>query len=308
MPSDGRSDLIALFLSGRRPTTLRAYQGDLRDFASFTGHEEPARCAAWLFGLDVGEANHAALRYRNAMAERGLSPATIERRLSMLKALSKMARMVGACSWTLEVEAPKVSKYRDTAGPGDGWHAILEHAREDTSPRGFRDVAILLTLHDLALRRAELINLDLADVEMGAEGPAALWVMGKGRSAKERFTLPRRTADALKRWIALRGPAAGPLFVRMDAGADGDDRGIPRMHVNSIYKLVGASGERAGLERRVRPHGLRHRAITAALDATRGDVRAVAKFSRHSSLDTLQKYDDNRRDLQGQVAAMVAGE
>jgi len=52
---------------------------------------------------------------------------------------------------------------------------------------------------------------------------------------------------------------------------------------------------------------LRHAAITEALDITRGDVRAVQKFSRHRDLRTLTVYDDNRRDLAGEVAKLVAG-
>ena len=54
-----------------------------------------------------------------------------------------------------------------------------------------------------------------------------------------------------------------------------------------------------------RPHGLRHAAITAALDATNGNTRAVQKFSRHRKLETLSLYDDSRTDLGGQVAALI---
>jgi integrase len=42
------------------------------------------------------------------------------------------------------------------------------------------------------------------------------------------------------------------------------------------------------------PHRIRHSAITAALDATDGNVRKVQKLSRHRQLDTLMIYDDNR--------------
>ena len=52
---------------------------------------------------------------------------------------------------------------------------------------------------------------------------------------------------------------------------------------------------------------VRHSAITKALDLTRGDLRAVQKFSRHADVRTIRKYDDNRTDLGGQVAALVAG-
>ena len=55
----------------------------------------------------------------------------------------------------------------------------------------------------------------------------------------------------------------------------------------------------------VRPHGLRHAAITAALDLT-GDLRAVQRFSRHRDVRVLTRYDDNRADLGGVVARTVA--
>jgi integrase/recombinase XerC len=72
----------------------------------------------------------------------------------------------------------------------------------------------------------------------------------------------------------------------------------------AVYALVRGLGEQAGV--RARPHGLRHAAITEALDRTNGDVRAVQRFSRHRKLDTLLIYDDARRDLAGDVARRVA--
>ena len=47
--------------------------------------------------------------------------------------------------------------------------------------------------------------------------------------------------------------------------------------------------------------------MTDALDATGGDVRMVQRFSRHRDLRTLTIYDDNRLDLGGDVARLVAG-
>jgi integrase/recombinase XerC len=50
-----------------------------------------------------------------------------------------------------------------------------------------------------------------------------------------------------------------------------------------VHRIVWALGEQAGLGV-MRPHGLRHAAITEALELTRGDVRAVQRFSRHRDL------------------------
>jgi integrase/recombinase XerC len=52
------------------------------------------------------------------------------------------------------------------------------------------------------------------------------------------------------------------------------------------------------------PHGLRHQAITRALDLGR-DLRDVAKFSRHRDVRTLMIYDDSRRDVGGDIAKML---
>jgi len=52
-----------------------------------------------------------------------------------------------------------------------------------------------------------------------------------------------------------------------------------------------------GTSMRVRPHRLRHAAITEALDLTRADLRTVQRFSRHADIRTISKYDDNRTDL-----------
>ena len=73
---------------------------------------------------------------------------------------------------------------------------------------------------------------------------------------------------------------------------------------SSVYRLVRDLGSAVGVK--ARPHGLRHAAITEALDVTRGDVRAVQRFSRHRDVGVLSAYDDSRQDLGGEVARKVA--
>ena len=77
-----------------------------------------------------------------------------------------------------------------------------------------------------------------------------------------------------------------------------------RLSGMGLYLVVRQLGERAGI--RVRPHGLRHAAITRALDLTGGDLRSVQRFSRHKDVRLLQRYDDNRQDLGGAVARWLA--
>jgi integrase/recombinase XerC len=303
-PSLPTIDLYSAVLSGRNARTVRAYEADYRDFAAFLGVAGPGQALDALISVPHGVANGMALGYRGHLTERGLAPATIARRLSALKSAVRLARQLGRVAWGLDIEAPKVQSYRDTAGPGrTGWRAMLDHAKgAATTPRGRRDLALVRLLHDTALRRAEAIGLDLdhVDLERGV-----IQVLGKGKTGRVPITLPPPTRAALADWIAARGDGPGPLFKRLDRGAE-KGTGDGRLTGRGVHKIVGSLGKASGLSRPVKPHGLRHQAITQALDATGGNVRAVRKFSRHAKLDTLLIYDDSRVDLAGDVARQVA--
>ena len=56
----------------------------------------------------------------------------------------------------------------------------------------------------------------------------------------------------------------------------------------------------------MRPHGLRHAAITTLLDKSGGNIRAVQQFSRHRDVRVIERYDDNRQDIGGQMARLLA--
>lgn len=296
LPSPSR--LVAAFLSGRNPQTLDAYRRDLDDLRAFLRVPTTNDAARVLLAQGPGTANEIALSYRTDLLRRKLAPATINRRLAALRSLVKLARLFGVVTWGLDVESVKAERYRDTKGPGRGGVVRLFGALEgQTTRKAVRDVAVLRLLYDLALRRGEVVGLDVADVDLEA-GTVA--VIGKGRTERVKLTLPEPTKTALSHWITLRGTGSGPLFPSFDRAAKGS-----RLTGRSVARLVKEHGTRAGLGL-VRPHGLRHAAITEALSLTRGDVRAVQRFSRHRDLRVLTVYDDNREDLGGAVARLVA--
>ena len=86
--------------------------------------------------------------------------------------------------------------------------------------------------------------------------------------------------------------------------ADRAHKGSGRLTPSGFYKLLRRFARQAGILVPVSPHRLRHSAITDALDGTKGDVRRVQRFSRHSKIETLFTYDDRRRDDAGELAAM----
>ena len=105
-------------------------------------------------------------------------------------------------------------------------------------------------------------------------------------------------------WLSARGETNPdqPLFCSVNpAYSDG------RLSVNAIYNIVSERSSQAGITKKMSPHRVRHSSITAALDATGGDVRKVQKLSRHSNLNTLMIYDDNRRNHQGEVSDLLDG-
>jgi integrase len=65
-------------------------------------------------------------------------------------------------------------------------------------------------------------------------------------------------------------------------------------------------GKAADLPREVRPHGLRHRSSTPALDSGR-DLRDVRRFTSHRSLEMVLRYDVMRRNIAGEIARDLAG-
>lgn len=292
----GAEGLVERFLAGRTATTREAYRGDVQDFADWLG-AEPAKAVEQLLASAPGQANALVLDYVNHQRNAGRAPSTINRRLAALRSLVKMARMLGLVSWSIEVAGEKAQSYRDTRGPGlQGVRRLLGHISDQEGDKAVRDRAIIRCLHDLGLRRGELVSLDLEHLDLGA---CTLSVLGKGRKGRELLTLPHETTAALDDWIDVRGGEPGPLFVNFDRAGKGQ-----RLSATSVYRLVRGLGDQAGL--RARPHGLRHSAITAVLDLSNGDVRAAQRFSRHLDLRTLRLYDDNREDLGGKMARLVA--
>lgn len=291
--------LLETFFAGRNPRTLAAYRADLESFRAFSGAASTGEASSRLLAGSHGEANGTALAYKAHMTDHGLQAATINRRLAALRSLVKLANTLGMVPWMLSVENVRAQAYRDTRGPGrDGFRSMLDAAQAQRGPKALRDVVLLRLLHDLGLRRGEVVGLDVADLDLAE---SRLFILGKARSQKEPITLPEPTKAALAAWLEVRGTEAGPLFLNFDRAKKGS-----RLTGTAVYYIVSGFGAEAGLT--VRPHGLRHLAITSALDLTKGDVRAVQRFSRHKDVRVLSTYDDNRQDLAGEVARLVAAE
>lgn len=289
-------------LAGRNPRTLRAYLKAYRDLARWSGADVRAALGS-LLADGPGRCNAVLLAYRAHLGGRGLAPATVANRLCALRYYLRVAKTLGRIDWAPEVPGPRVVSYRDTRGPGlDGWKRLWAAAvRAGDRPAARRDRALLRLLHDRGLRRGECCGLDREDFDADPESPAVA-VLGKGQLQKQRLTLNAPTRAALLEWIAARGDWDGPLFVGLDTCRG---RGRSRLDGRSVARILARLSRAAGLARPCRPHGLRHQAITRALDLTGGDVRKTQVFSRHKTVETVMRYDDARRDEGGSITRLL---
>lgn len=288
--------IVSSFLQ-RSANTARAYEGDLEDFTRFLGLETPEQSAAFLFAQGQGKANAIAISYFDHLKEQKKSASTINRRLACLKALVARAQLVGLVPFDLKIPKMTAQPYRDTRGPGkEGFLKMLAVLQNRTDAKAVRDRALLRLLFDLALRRNEVTPLDVEHVDLVV---GTLSIHGKGKHHRQVMTLAAPTKAALGEWLKVRGEEPGALFRGFDPG-----RIAERLTGQGLYVIIKDIGEKAGVK--VRPHGLRHAAITHALDATNGNVRKVQKFSRHADVKTLCLYDDARHDVAGEISCLVA--
>lgn len=302
-----RVDVMARLLADKRSeNTRRAYRCDLNDFfTTRTGSEATPEQVQEFLNLSRGQANRVVLEYKADLLERGLAEATVNRRLAALRSLVSYAKVLGAVDWELDVPGEPVTTYRDTRGvtPAD-IRAILSGCNLATL-KGKRDYALLRLLWDNALRRGEIVKLNVGDFDAQAR---RLAILGKGKGTQKQWIdLSERTVQALFNWLQARREAYGDMnptdafFVAVDNATGG-----ARLSTTGVYNLVRDYSAEAGIDRTMSPHRIRHSSITAALEATNGNVVAVQRLSRHAKVETVMVYEDNRRAYQAEVTNLLA--
>ena len=280
----------------RSPHTRRVYRRDIENFLADLGTE-----LGKFLSLDRHGAYALVSRYKGELVTKGLKSATINRRLAAIKSLVSFSYNCGHCDFMLEsVKGEKLSSYRDTSGVDpEAFKRVLGGIDRETL-KGIRDYALLLLLWSNALRRSEVSKANISDFDPMTK---TLRIFGKGRGNNaETVSLGSGTVTAITVWLEARGETNPDkaLFVSVNPGyRDG------RLCTQAIYDIVKSRCQDAGISKTMSPHRVRHSAITAALEATGGDVRRVQKLSRHSSLNTLLIYDDNRKNHQGEVTDIL---
>ncbi len=143
-----------------------------------------------------------------------------------------------------------------------------------------RDRAILELFYSSGLRLAELVGLDLVDVDLG---DAQLRVTGKGRKARD-LPIGRHAVAALKAWLPMRAGLAAADEQALFVGQRGR-----RLGARVVQTRLARHAGLQGLDRRVHPHLLRHSFASHLLESS-GDLRAVQELLGHADISTTQVY------------------
>ena len=162
--------------------------------------------------------------------------------------------------------------------------AVLD-APDPASRLGIRDRAMLYVGLTGGLRVSELVGLRLDNVRFDGRY-VELRVRGKGR--KERaLLLWKEVGDALRAWLAIRGPATVPELFLNARGRNMTRAGFA--HVVRKHTATARAQCPTLQGKRISPHVLRHTCALAVLQAT-GDIRQVALWLGHESIQTTEDY------------------
>jgi integrase/recombinase XerC len=254
------------------PHTLAAYERDLRALLEFCAREGVRALAE----LDV----HHVRRFAAQSHRRGLAPRSIARRLSAVRTFLRSEIAAGRlrANAGLHVQAPQASRRLPATLDADQVARLL--AISGDAELTVRDRAILELLYSSGLRLAELVGVDIEDLDLADR---TVRVTGKG--AKTRIVpVGRYAIDAVRAWLRVRGNFAWSgeraMFVSRRGG---------RLAARTVQARVNHWALRQGAPTRVHPHMLRHSFATHLLESS-GNLRAVQELLGHSSLSTTQVY------------------
>jgi site-specific recombinase XerC len=223
------------------------------------------------------------------MRDRGYRPATVNLRLAALKGVARTAWRMGllegeAYARIADVKGVKAKRLPAGRAISTGeLRALLGRAASDPTPIGRRDAAILALLFGGGFRRAEVVGLNLEDLDLEA---GTIRVIGKG-DKEELQPLPAGVLAYLRDYVAIRGPEPGPLLVAVLRGGHVRHR---RLNDQLIADVLARRAREAGVDR-LRPHDARRTFVTGVIDSTGGDLNAARMLARHESVSTTQSYD-----------------
>ena len=267
---------------GLAANTLAAYRRELRRYVAFltargiVRAEEVDDIVVRSFIASVSASTH-------GPEDAPYKATSVSRALSAVRSFHHFLLVEGITAQdpTIEVVRPRVPRPLPHPLGLDEVGRLIEAPDRSTST-GLRDRAILEVLYGAGLRVSELTGLDVDDLDV--EG-GSVRVVGKGGKERE-VPIGRHAQHAVGTYLSRARPSLvgqgtrGALFLNTRGG---------RLSRQACAKLLAVYATRAGIERRVSPHDLRHSFATHLLEGG-ADVRVVQELLGHASVATTQIY------------------
>lgn len=254
------------------PHTVSNYARDLKAIAS----------AATARSIDSWQAIHAN-DVRAIIAEQhreGIAGRSLARRLSALRGLFNhmIAHGQAQSNPAQDVLAPKDKKALPATLDPEEVSRLLAQNLND--PMICRDLAMFELMYSSGLRLAELVNIDLVDLDLSV---GQVRVTGKGGKVRD-LPVGEHAIEAINKWLGYRRNLPGAADSAVFLSSRGK-RIAPRTVQMRLKKLA----ESQGLERDCYPHMLRHSFASHLLESS-GDLRAVQELLGHADISTTQIY------------------
>jgi integrase/recombinase XerC len=270
---------VARYLASLRqrnasPHTLKAYSGDLLNFAAYVGSRQ------WR------EIDHIAIRgFLSCLYQKGLTKTSVARSLAAVRSLYKWLAQEGVVERNPAalVSMPKLARKLPRVPTMEEMNSVLDGAMPEVAAFPDRDRLMLELLYGCGIRNSELVSIDLEHVSLGAE---AILVRGKGK--KERFV---PFGDAVKTALTAYLPARQLVLSqnrKTTAALLVNQRG-GRLTTRSVGRIIKKIAVAKGLSPDVHPHTLRHAFGTHMLEEG-ADLRAIQELLGHERLSTTQRY------------------
>jgi integrase/recombinase XerC len=276
------------YLTSERRLSAHTDRGYARDLAALQAFCEREGIGDW------GELTSQHVRRFAAHSHKaGLAPRSIQRRLSgvrsfyaflLREAASETARGAArsarlTANPAAEVRAPKAARRLPQTLDADQMARLLQMpARGDALT--VRDRAIMELLYSSGLRLAELVSLDLGNLDLR---DAVVHVLGKGRKARI-VPVGRMARTALRSWLQER-----PALARAGENALFVGRNGLRLGARAVQLRVALWARRQGLGVHLHPHLFRHSFASHLLESG-GELRGVQELLGHADISTTQIY------------------
>lgn len=256
------------------PHTCSNYRRDLGLFQGYLAARNIDSWEAVNYNLVSG---YAAQRHRQGRKSR-----TIQRELSSIRSFYQFLIRGGwvAQNPALEVRAPKTDKPLPKTCDAETIDRLLQLS-DDSDGLQVRDVAIFELVYSAGLRLAELVNIDLDDIDLSQQH---LIVTGKGNKTRH-LPIGSKAVAAVRRWLKMRRDYCRDtnqtaLFLSKQG------KRISRRNVQDRLKAL---IRRQALDQHLSPHVLRHSFATHMLESS-SDLRAVQELLGHANIATTQVY------------------